>query len=94
MVLGVHTPELSSERNVTAVQRNARESGLAFPVLIDNDRISVGPVGAFGSFGANLVNAAVSIVIDGREIGRAGLHEKDSRAALIHSPRPSLVETP
>lgn len=38
MVLGIHTPELSSERSVNAVRQNARDTGLTFPILIDNDK--------------------------------------------------------
>ncbi len=38
MVLGVHTPETSSERVVDNVRRAASEAGLKFPIVIDNER--------------------------------------------------------
>jgi hypothetical protein len=47
----------------------------SFPVFIDDQRISIGWVGAFGSFGLTRVTAQVPIERDGQAIGLAGLHE-------------------
>lgn len=38
MVLGVHTPETSRERNIGNVRSEAREAGLTFPILVDNEK--------------------------------------------------------
>lgn len=38
VVLGVHTPETSRERDAANVRQAAREEGLAFPILIDNEQ--------------------------------------------------------
>lgn len=38
MIIGVHTPESASEHNVEKVKEKAAEGGLAFPILVDNDR--------------------------------------------------------
>src|SRR5215210_9183785 len=37
-VLGVHTPEFEFEREPAAVGRALRELGVAYPVVLDNDR--------------------------------------------------------
>jgi peroxiredoxin len=37
-VIGVHTPETSRERDIGNVRRDAREAGLTFPILADNDK--------------------------------------------------------
>jgi peroxiredoxin len=36
-IVGVHTPEFASEKVVASVRQKARENGLKFPVVIDND---------------------------------------------------------
>jgi thiol-disulfide isomerase/thioredoxin len=36
VILGIHTPETQGERNVDAVRRKAADSGLAWPILVDN----------------------------------------------------------
>jgi len=36
VILGIHTPETQGERNVDAVRRKAVDSGLAWPILVDN----------------------------------------------------------
>jgi peroxiredoxin len=38
VLLGLHTPETSREREVENVERDARDSGLTFPILVDNER--------------------------------------------------------
>ena len=38
VVLGIHTPELSNERDVAKVKANAAKEGLSYPILIDNDK--------------------------------------------------------
>jgi hypothetical protein len=38
VVLGIHTPELSRERDVRLVRSEAESADLRFPILIDNDR--------------------------------------------------------
>ncbi|WP_197528405.1 redoxin domain-containing protein [Aeoliella mucimassa] len=38
VVLGVHTPELSSEREVDRVRQNARDADLQFPIVTDNQK--------------------------------------------------------
>ena len=38
VVLGVHTPETSREREIGNVRREAREAGLTFPILVDNEK--------------------------------------------------------
>lgn len=45
VVIGVHTPETSAEHDVESVHRNARDSGLKFPILIDNDKQNWGAWG-------------------------------------------------
>lgn len=60
--------------------RRARVS--SFPVFIDDRQISVGWRGAFGQFGANLVNAQVPVLLGEREIGRAGICEYPRNVAL------------
>ena len=37
VVIGVHTPEFSFERNVDNVRREVRRMGIEYPVVIDND---------------------------------------------------------
>jgi len=37
-MIGVHTPETRQEHDVAAVRQKLRESGLEFPVLLDNQR--------------------------------------------------------
>ncbi len=36
-VIGVHSPEFDSERDIENVKRYVRERGIAYPVAIDND---------------------------------------------------------
>jgi thiol-disulfide isomerase/thioredoxin len=36
-LIGVHTPEFTSEADVTRVRAKARANGLKFPIAIDND---------------------------------------------------------
>jgi peroxiredoxin len=38
VVLGIHTPEVAHEREMDNVRRDAQETGLTFPILIDNDQ--------------------------------------------------------
>ena len=38
VVLGIHTPELSSERDIDNVRDNAYDVGLKFPIVTDNDQ--------------------------------------------------------
>ncbi|MCA9174970.1 MAG: redoxin domain-containing protein [Planctomycetales bacterium] len=38
VVLGIHTPETATERDVALVRENAKQNGLAYPILIDNDK--------------------------------------------------------
>ena len=38
MVLGVHTPETSTEREPELVREKAKESEFTFPIVIDNDK--------------------------------------------------------
>jgi thiol-disulfide isomerase/thioredoxin len=37
-IVGVHTPEFAHEANGTRVETKARENGLKFPIVIDNDQ--------------------------------------------------------
>ena len=37
VVIGVHAPEFAFEKNVTGVRRVAKDTGVTFPVVIDND---------------------------------------------------------
>ena len=37
-IVGIHTPETKSERDIASVQQNAKESGFQFPILIDTDK--------------------------------------------------------
>jgi thiol-disulfide isomerase/thioredoxin len=37
VVIGVHTPEFSFEKNVENVRRAAKDMGIAYPIAIDND---------------------------------------------------------
>jgi peroxiredoxin len=37
-IIGIHTPETDGEHKVDQVQAKAKEAGLRFPVLIDNDK--------------------------------------------------------
>lgn len=55
----------------------------SFPVVIDGNRISVGWVGAFGNFGELRITAEVPVVLDGRQIGRAGLHERPAAGGRV-----------
>ncbi len=36
-LIGIHTPETKTERDITHLERKLKEDDLAFPVLIDND---------------------------------------------------------
>ena len=38
VVIGVHTPEFTFEEDVDNVRRSAQESGITYPIAIDNDR--------------------------------------------------------
>jgi len=38
VVLGIHTPEVDRERDVQNVRREARDAGLLFPILVDNEK--------------------------------------------------------
>jgi hypothetical protein len=38
VVLGVHTPETSRERDFSNVRSDARAAGLTFPILVDNEK--------------------------------------------------------
>ncbi|NUQ62173.1 MAG: redoxin domain-containing protein [Pirellulales bacterium] len=40
VVLGIHTPEGSSEHELDNVRRAAAESGLTFPILLDNEKLN------------------------------------------------------
>jgi len=60
----------------------------SFPVFIDDQRISLGWVGVFGSFGVTRVTTQVPIERDGQTIGVAGLHENPpdgSRVLLLQN---------
>lgn len=35
-IIGVHTPESEGEKNLESVKKKARESGLEYPIAIDN----------------------------------------------------------
>jgi hypothetical protein len=37
-MLGIHTPETSRERETDNVERDAGDSGLTFPILVDNEK--------------------------------------------------------
>lgn len=37
-IIGIHTPETKAEQDVEQVRIKARESGLKFPILVDNER--------------------------------------------------------
>jgi peroxiredoxin len=37
-IIGIHTPETRGERDVAQVRARAADSGLTFPILVDNDR--------------------------------------------------------
>lgn len=37
-IVGIHTPETQGEHNVDTVKAKAKESGLKFPILVDNER--------------------------------------------------------
>ncbi len=37
-IIGVHTPELESDRDLEAIRRKTKETGFEFPVVVDNDR--------------------------------------------------------
>ena len=37
-IVGIHTPEMDFDRNVNAIRAKAKENGLAFPILVDNDK--------------------------------------------------------
>ncbi|MBN1489159.1 MAG: redoxin domain-containing protein, partial [Phycisphaerae bacterium] len=37
-IVGIHTPETTGEHKVESVQAKAKENGLIFPILIDNDK--------------------------------------------------------
>jgi peroxiredoxin len=37
-VIGIHTPETPGERDVARVRQKAKDNGLVFPILIDNQR--------------------------------------------------------
>jgi len=37
-IIGVHTPEFASETNANRVRNKARDNGLKFPIVIDNDK--------------------------------------------------------
>jgi hypothetical protein len=38
VVVGVHTPEIAREREVTKVLQEASKAQLSFPILIDNEK--------------------------------------------------------
>ena len=37
-IIGIHTPETETERNVETLQEKIDEAGFLFPVLVDNDK--------------------------------------------------------
>ena len=38
MIIGVHTPETSHERQVDSVREKVKEAKFGFPVVVDNDK--------------------------------------------------------
>jgi len=38
VIIGVHTPETEGEKNVDRVREKAKENGLEYPIVIDNDK--------------------------------------------------------
>jgi peroxiredoxin len=38
VVLGIHTPETSHERDAANVRSDTQKAGLTFPILIDNEK--------------------------------------------------------
>lgn len=39
ILIGIHTPELESDRNIESIRQYIQEKGLTFPVAVDNDMI-------------------------------------------------------
>lgn len=37
MIVGIHTPELSTEHGLSNVQADANKKGLRFPILVDDE---------------------------------------------------------
>lgn len=37
VIIGIHTPETSSERNLAGIKQQAEKNGLTFPIAVDND---------------------------------------------------------
>jgi peroxiredoxin len=37
VIVGIHSPEFESEKDVGRIERKAKENGLKFPIIIDND---------------------------------------------------------
>ncbi len=36
MVIGIHTPELEAEKNISTLKKKLQEANLTFPVAVDN----------------------------------------------------------
>jgi len=37
-IIGVHTPEFAAEKNIDRIKEKAKENGLKFPIVVDNDK--------------------------------------------------------
>lgn len=63
-----------------------------FPVSIDGNPVSVGWTGAFGQFGATEVLHSTPVVLDGVEIGLAGVYERARAGRLALMQHGVVVE--
>jgi len=85
-VLGIHTPEFSFEHEPANVARALRELGIAYPVVLDNDRAIWGAFANRAWPHRYLIDASGRIVHDHAGEGGEIATERALRAALAALP--------
>lgn len=93
-ILGVHTPEFSFERDPTNVARALQELGIAYPVVLDNDRAIWGAFANRAWPHRYLIDAHGRIVHDHAGEGGEVATERALRAALTTGSNVGSLPTP
>jgi hypothetical protein len=81
-VLGVHTPEMDSERNISALRRYVADQKIAWRVLLDPDMV------AWNRFG---IEAWPTIVLIDRSGVVRAVHVGDGESAQIEAELAALL---